>query len=150
MDSAAIARTVADAPGFVGWLRPEVVRSSREEAVLRLDDRPELHNHVGGPHAAVLFGLAETTALVVLLEVFGDLVEQGAVPLIKGSEIGYSALATGPVVATGRFVDDEQSARDAYAAKGTAVFAVEVVLSRESDGQPTAVVRPQMAVKRFS
>jgi acyl-coenzyme A thioesterase PaaI-like protein len=44
-------------------------------AQLRLDAGPELHNHLGGPHAAAIFGLGETAAFVVLLRVFGDLVE---------------------------------------------------------------------------
>ena len=39
---------------------------------------PELHNHLGGPHAAAIFGLGETTAFVVLLRVFGDLVGRRA------------------------------------------------------------------------
>ena len=148
MDSTAIAEIVHSAGGFVGTLGPRVLRSSREETVLRLDAGPELHNHVGGPHAAAIFGLGETAAFVVLLEAFGDLVEQGAVPLVKSAEIAYSAIATGPLLATARLDDDEAAARAAYASGGTAVFAVEVLIARESDGVQTAVMRPQMALKR--
>ena len=78
------------AKGFVGVLAPRVLSSAREGALLRLDAGPDLHNHLGGPHAAVLFGLGETAAFAVLLEVFGDLVEASAVPLVKSSEIAYS------------------------------------------------------------
>lgn len=148
MDSAAIADLISGAPGFVHVLGPQVVRSSREEALLRLDAGPELHNHLGGPHAAAIFGLGETAAFVVLLEVFGDLVEQGAVPLVKSAEIAYSVVATGPLLATARLVDDEQAARAALADRGTAVFGVEVLFTRESDGPQTAVMRPQMALRR--
>ena len=148
MDSAAIADLIHGAPGFVHLLGPRVVRSSREEAVLRLDAGPELHNHLAGPHAAAIFGLGETAAFVVLLEVFGDLVETGAVPLVKSADIAYSAVATGPLLATARLVDDETAARAALDERGTAVFGVEVVFTREDDGRETAVMRPQMALRR--
>jgi len=43
-----------------------VVTCSREGVLLRLDAGPELHNHLGGPHAAVIFGLGETAAFGIL------------------------------------------------------------------------------------
>jgi acyl-coenzyme A thioesterase PaaI-like protein len=150
VDSATIADLIHGAPGLVGLLGPRVVRSSPEEAVLRLDAGPELHNHVGGPHAAAIFGLGETAAFVMLLETFGDLVEQGAVPLIKSAEIGYSAVATGPLLATSRLTGDPVAARASLGERGVAVFPVEVVVSREDDGERTAVMTAQMALKRFS
>jgi len=137
------------AKGFVGVLQPRVLRSGRDDAVLRLDAGPDLHNHLGGPHAAVLFGLGETAAFAVLLEVFGDLVEAGAVPLVKSSEIAYTGVTTGPVLATARLLGDEAGARASYDTRGTAVFPVEVVFRRESDEVETARATYAMAVKRF-
>lgn len=134
--------------GFLGTLGPRVVSSSRDGATLRLDAGPELHNHVGGPHAAVIFGLGETAAFGLLLEVFGDLVEAGAVPLVKTATISYSAIATGPLLATSRLVDDEASARESLAARGVATFDVEIVFVRESDDVQTAVMTARMALKR--
>ena len=136
------------AKGFVGLLAPRVQSSAPDGALLRLDAGPELHNHLGGPHAAVLFGLGETAAFAVLLEVFGDLVEAGAVPLVKSSQIAYSAVATGPVVAAARLVGDEGGARASYDARGTAVFDVEVVFRRERDDVETARATYAMALKR--
>ncbi len=81
--------------------------------MLRLDAGPQLHNQLGGPHAAAIFGLGETAAFVVLLRVFGDLVEQGAVPLVKSSQIGCSAVATGPLLAHAELRGEEASARGA-------------------------------------
>ncbi len=150
MDSATIADLIHGAPGFVGLLRPAVVRSDGQQAVLRLDAGPDLHNHVGGPHAAAIFGLGETAAFVMLLETFGDLVQQGAVPLIKSAEIAYSAVATGPLLATSRLTGDAVAARASLGERGVAVFPVEVVFTREDDGQQTAVMTAQMALKRFS
>ena len=138
------------AEGFVGLLSPQVLTSGRDGAQVRLDAGPELHNHLGGPHAAVLFGLGETAAYAVLLEVFGDLVEAGAVPLVKASQIAYSAVATGPVLASAVLTGDEAGARASYAQRGTAVFDVEVAFRRESDDVETARATYAMAVRRAS
>ena len=131
--------------GFVGTLGARVL--GVDPARLRLDAGPELHNHLGGPHAAAIFGLGETAAFVVLLRVFGDLVEQGAVPLVKSSQIGYSAVATGPLLAQAELTGDEASARAALAAKGRAGFDVEVRFRREADDVETAVATYVMALR---
>lgn len=153
MDSTAIAELVRTTPGFVRTLGPTIERSSRHEAVLRLDAGPHLHNHIGGPHAAAIFGLGETAAFVLLLQVFGDLVEQGAVPLVKSAEIDYTAVATGPVVAAARLAGaaprSEADARSSYAERDVAVFGVTVQIAREGDGVQTATMNPLMALKRF-
>jgi acyl-coenzyme A thioesterase PaaI-like protein len=136
------------ASGFVGTLGPRVLSSSRDGVLLRLDAGPELHNHVGGPHAAVIFGLGETAAFGLLLEVFGDLVEAGtAVPLVKSGTIAYSAIATGPLLASARLLGDEAGARASLAARGVATFDVEITFRRESDDEQTAVMTARMALK---
>lgn len=134
------------APGFVRTLGPEVL--STDPALLRLADKPELHNHLGGPHAATIFGLGETTAFVLLLQVFGDLVETGVLPLVKDAQIGYSAVATGPLLAAATLSGDEQGVRDSVAARGRATFPVEVRFRRESDDVETAVATYRMALLR--
>jgi acyl-coenzyme A thioesterase PaaI-like protein len=136
------------AGGFVRTLGARVLSSSRDETVLRLDAGPELHNHVGGPHAAAIFGLGETSAFALLLEVFGDLVEAGtAVPLVKNGTIAYSAIATGPLLARARLVDDEAGARRSLEERGVATFDIEVVFTRETDDVQTAVMTARMALK---
>ncbi len=144
-----VAARLHDAPGFVGLLAPQVLRTGRDGALLRLSAGPELHNHLGGPHAAVIFGLGETAAFAVLLEVFGDLVEAGAVPLVKGAQIGYSGIATGPLLAASTLVGDEAGARGSYATRGSASIDVEVVFRREADDAETARATYTMAIKRF-
>ena len=131
--------------GFVGTLGPRVLEV--DPARLRLDAGPELHNHLGGPHAAAIFGLGETAAFVVLLRVFGDLVEQGAVPLVKATSIAYSAVATGPLLAQAELTGDETSARDSLAARGRASFEVGVRFRREADDVETAVGTYVMALR---
>jgi acyl-coenzyme A thioesterase PaaI-like protein len=145
MDVSAI---VHGAKGFVGTLGPRVVSSTRDRTVLRLDAGPELHNHVGGPHAAAIFGLGETAALGVLLEVFGDLVESGrAIPLVKTGTISFAEIATGPMLAAAHLVDDEASARASFDERGVATFDVEIAFSREADDVQTAVMTARMALK---
>jgi acyl-coenzyme A thioesterase PaaI-like protein len=139
---------VHGAQGFVRTLGPRVLSSGRDQTVLRLDAGPELHNHVGGPHAAAIFGLGETAALGVLLETFGDLVEAGrAIPLVKSGNIAFSAIATGPLLASARLVDDEAMARASFEERGVATFDVEITFRRESDDAQTAVMTARMAIK---
>ena len=149
MDSTAIAALIHGADGFVGMLGPQVVRSSPQEALLRLEPHERLHNHVGGPHAAAIFGLGETTAFAVLLEVFGDLVQGGAVPLVKSSSIAYTGVATGPLLAAATLSGDEAGARSRYAERASASFEVQVGFRRESDEVETARATYVMALKRF-
>ena len=143
--STAIVDLIHGSPGFVATLGPRVL--SVDPARLRLDAGPELHNHLGGPHAAAIFGLGETTAFVVLLRVFGDLVDAGAVPLVKSSSIAYRAVATGPLLAEGVLTGDEASARQALADRGRASFDVEVRFRRERDDVETAVATYVMALR---
>lgn len=146
MDSSDITTRIHQAPGFVGLLGPTVL--STAPALLRLDAGPQLHNHVGGPHAAAIFGLGETAAFVVLLSVFGDLVETGAVPLVKQADITYAAIATGPLLAAATLLGDETGARESLTARGRASFPVEVRFRRERDEVETAVATYVMALLR--
>ena len=63
-----------------------------------LPDNPDLHNHVGGPHAAMIFGLGETASGAVGLAAFSSAMDR-ATPLVVRSEISYSRLARGPITA---------------------------------------------------
>ncbi len=132
--------------GFVGTLGVRVLTTA--PALLRLDAGPELHNHVGGPHAAAIFGLGETAAFVELLSVFGDLVEAGAVPLVKDAQIGYSAITTGPLLAAAVLMGDEAGVRGSVQERGRATFPVEVRFRRETDDVETAVATYRMALLR--
>lgn len=67
-------------------------------AVAHLPDAAGRHNHVGGPHAAMIFGLGETASGAVGLAAFAAVMER-ATPLVVRSEIGYSRLAKGPLTA---------------------------------------------------
>ncbi|MBC3194445.1 DUF4442 domain-containing protein [Pseudonocardia sp. C8] len=68
------------------------ITTERVEAFL--PDRSDQHNHVGGPHAAVMFGLGETASGAVGLAAFAAAGDR-AVPLVVRSEIRYLKLARG-------------------------------------------------------
>lgn len=70
-------------------------------AVAVLADDSRLHNHVGGPHAGVLFSLAETASGAIVLEAFGSVVDR-ALPLAVRATISYQKLAMGTVTARAR------------------------------------------------
>lgn len=144
-----VAAIFADNEGFVRTLGPTVVSATAERAVLRLDAGPALHNHLGGPHAAALFGLGELAAFALLLKRFGDLAQAGGVPFIKSSSIEFGALVTGPVLATATLVDCEESVRERFAERGSASFDCEVVFTLEGGGQQTTVMRPRMTLKQL-
>jgi acyl-coenzyme A thioesterase PaaI-like protein len=136
---------------FARTLGATLVSLGDGTAEMRLDAPGSLHNHVGGPHAAALFGLGETAAAAVVVSVFHDLVDRGAVPLIKGASIDYRAIATGVVLATAHLAGDgEDGVRASVAERGLATFPVEVVFRREADGQETGSMTAQMALKRFA
>jgi acyl-coenzyme A thioesterase PaaI-like protein len=85
----------------VPWVRAvgvEFGEITPERAVAHLPDAAELHNHVAGPHAAMIFGLGETASGAVGLAAFGAAMER-ATPLVVRSEIGYLKLARGPLTA---------------------------------------------------
>jgi acyl-coenzyme A thioesterase PaaI-like protein len=144
-----IARVFAEAPGFLGTLGPELVSVDGEKAVLRLDAGPHLHNHVGGPHAAALFGLGELAAFALLLRALGPEVRSGGVPFIKSGSIEYQALVTEPVVATARILDDLAGVRARFEERGSVSFDCEVVFTLQASGQQSTVMRPRMTLKRF-
>jgi acyl-coenzyme A thioesterase PaaI-like protein len=147
-DDADLTALVEGGSPFARTLGARLVSLGGGETVLELDAPQSLHNHVGGPHAATLFGLAETAAAGVVVSLFEDLVKDGAVPLIKSAEIAYTAIAVGPVTAKATFTGDETGVRASLADRGVAVFPVEIAVTT-ADGTETARMRAQMALKRF-
>ncbi|OLR89739.1 DUF4442 domain-containing protein [Actinokineospora bangkokensis] len=91
---------VADAmKQSVPWVTTAGIEFTEVEAtrvVCSLPDVEGQRNHVGGPHAAVVFGLAETASGAVGLAAFNH-VMSAATPLVVSSEIRYKKLALGPL-----------------------------------------------------
>lgn len=86
-----------------------------DKVVATLPDEAAQHNHVGGPHAAMIFGLGETASGALLLAAFADLLDR-ATPLVVSAEIAYRKLARGPLRAEaviGRDVAEVRAELDA-------------------------------------
>ncbi|MFI5533362.1 DUF4442 domain-containing protein [Kitasatospora sp. NPDC051853] len=117
----------------------EYLETTPERAVLRLQDRPEYRNHVGGPHAGAMFTLAETASGCIVLAAFGDQLGR-AVPLVVKTETAYLKLAKGVLTATatlGRPIADVVAELD----KGERPeFEVTVDVARE-DGDVTSTMK---------
>ncbi|TRV76733.1 DUF4442 domain-containing protein [Streptomyces sp. 130] len=84
---------------MVRTLDLEFLETTADRAVVRLPDRADYHNHIGGPHAGAMFTLAESASGAIVIAAFGDQLSR-AVPLAVSAEIGYKKLAMGEVTAT--------------------------------------------------
>ncbi|MDQ5976052.1 MAG: hypothetical protein QG661_3261 [Actinomycetota bacterium] len=88
---------------------------SAQRAVVVLHDVPEYRNHVGGPHAAVVFAAGESATGAVAIAVFGDLLDR-AVLLPVTVTMDYLSIALGDLTATAVIVDDVAVARAEFEA----------------------------------
>lgn len=100
---------------MVATLGLEYLDVSPERAVVRLRDDPAYRNHVGGPHAAAAFAVAESATGAVALASFGDLIDR-AVLLPTTVTMDYRAIAMGDLTATATIVDDVAAARTDFEA----------------------------------
>jgi uncharacterized protein (TIGR00369 family) len=113
----------------------EFLETTAERAVVRLPDRPEYRNHVGGPHAGAMFTLAESASGAVVLAAFGAELHR-AVPLAVRAEIAYRKLAMGPVTATAALGRPAAEVIAVLDAGERPEFPVEIAIRRE-DGAVT-------------
>lgn len=65
-----------------------------DRIVASLPDNPSLHNHIAGPHAAVMFGLGESASGAVVMAAFAAHLDK-ATPLAVRAEIAYKKVAMG-------------------------------------------------------
>lgn len=85
----------------VPWVASAGVRFvevSARRTVCSLPDEASQHNHVGGPHAAMIFGLAETASGALAMANFASTMDR-AVPLVARADASYRKLALGPLTA---------------------------------------------------
>ncbi|MET9552419.1 DUF4442 domain-containing protein [Streptomyces sp. NPDC006645] len=116
-------------------LRMEFLETTAERAVVRLPDRADFHNHVGGPHAGAMFTLGDTVSGALVLAAFGDQLTR-AVPLVVKAEIGYKKLAMGVITATATLGRPAAEVVAEFDGGGRPEFPVAVTFHRE-DGAVT-------------
>jgi len=105
-----------------------------EAAMLALDDRPSLHNHLGTIHASAQYALAEACSGAVLLERLGDLAAE-VVPVLRRGKAKYRHPARGTLYASASLAaGDEARVRSELATKNRSMveIAVQVVDSAQS------------------
>jgi acyl-coenzyme A thioesterase PaaI-like protein len=145
VDSAALAEALRAAVPFNTTLGLQYVEISTDRALLLLPDRPEVHNHIGGPHAAAQFGLAEAASGAIVIANFGDQMTR-ALPLAATAEIAYQRVAMGDLTAEatlGRPTADVIAELDAGE---TPRFPVHVAI-RTADGTQTAEITLHWALR---
>ena len=110
--------------------------TTAQRCVAQLPDNPELHNHVGGPHAAMIFGLGETASGAVGLAAFGATMER-ATPLVVSSEVRYVRLARGPLTAVAELTRPAEEVLAELDAGERPEFAVDVTITDADDRETT-------------
>jgi acyl-coenzyme A thioesterase PaaI-like protein len=146
---AGLVHSVEAGTPFAATLGAQLTEISAEQVSLEVEAPQSLHNHLGGPHAAALYGLAELAAVGIALARFGDLViKVNVVPVVKSAEIKYLRVARGRLTATATFGGDEDAVRAAIAERGRASFPCDVVV-RDATGADTTTARVELALKNW-
>lgn len=141
-----IRKGLSEAVPFARTLGLEYLELTAEHALLRLPDRPDLHNHVAGPHAGAMFTLGESATGAIVVGSFSDLFGEYT-PLAAGAQIRYRALAMGPVTAEATLARPAADVRADLAAEGKARFDVTVVL-RDEAGTTTGEMTVTWALRK--
>lgn len=147
VDFEAIAKGMAMAVPFAGFLGLEITEVGAGEATVVLPQRPELNNHVGSQHAGALFTAAETASGAAFVGAFA--VRMGDVtPLARSAEIDYEKIASGAITAVAKLGIDAAEALATLDAEGKVEFPCEVELSdRDGNRVATATVHWHVRLK---
>jgi len=145
MDFDAIRDGLSQAVPLIRTLGLEYLELSADRALLRLPDRTDLHNHVGGPHAGAMFTLGESATGAVVIGSFADLLDRFT-PLAAEAKIRYRALAMGPVTAEARLSRPGADIRADLDTAGKVRFDVDVVI-RDEAGTTTGEMTVSWALR---
>ncbi|HEX7307849.1 DUF4442 domain-containing protein [Lentzea sp.] len=107
-DVSFVADAMKQAVPYVKSTGIEFEEVSASRVVASLPDTPTLHNHIGGPHAAMMFGLGESASGAVVMAAFSAHLGK-ATPLAVRADIAYKKIAMGTLRAEavlGRSADD--------------------------------------------
>jgi acyl-coenzyme A thioesterase PaaI-like protein len=98
MDYSLIGEAMKNTVPWVNTAGIDFKEVTATRVVSTLPDVEHQRNHVGGPHAALIFGLAETASGAVMIAAFSEQLGR-AVPLVTRAEISYKKLALGDLTA---------------------------------------------------
>ena len=130
MDFKTLVAQMPTAVPMVGTLGIEFLELAPQRVVLRLPDRPEYRNHVGGPHAGAMFSLAETATGAIVLGNFGMHLDR-ATPFPVDASITFKKVAMGSLYAEALMHDTPESILATLDAGERPEFAIDVTLATE-------------------
>jgi acyl-coenzyme A thioesterase PaaI-like protein len=130
MDFHTLVAQMPHAVPMVATLELEFLELDPQRVLLRLPDKPEYRNHVGGPHAGAMFTLAETATGAIVLGNFGMLMER-ATPLPVDASIRFKKIAMGPMYAEALMHDTPESILATLDSGQRPEFRIDVILSTE-------------------
>jgi acyl-coenzyme A thioesterase PaaI-like protein len=146
VDFEALRAGLAGAIPFNNHVGLELVEVAPARGVVKLPDRPELHNHVGSQHAGGLFAAGEFASGAAFIGSFAEQLA-GITPLARSAEIDYRKLARGEITATGRLVEDTSVLIEDLSSDGKVEFPIEVELTN-ADGDVVAAMTVHWHVRK--
>ena len=78
-----------------------------DEFIFQIEERPELHNHLGTFHACAQLSLAEATAGEYLLQQFPEIKDE-VIPVIRRTEVKYAMPAKGSLFSKASFASGKK------------------------------------------
>jgi uncharacterized protein (TIGR00369 family) len=132
----AIRSVIAQAVPFAKYVGVELLEVGDGVAKARLEQRPELSNHIGTMHAGALFALAETASGAAVAGMFKDVIG-GLRPVAAEATISYLKLTKGMASCAAATAEPAETLRGRLEAERKAIFDVSVEIFRE-DGQTVA------------
>jgi acyl-coenzyme A thioesterase PaaI-like protein len=137
LDISEVRQFIVQAVPFNQVLGITIAHIAPESVEVVLPEAPERRNHVGTVHAAAQFGLGEATSGTLVVAAFGDLFEQGIVPLAAKATITYRKAASGELRGTAFLsLQEQQRIRDEVVREKRSRFTLPVQLMK-SDGSIT-------------
>jgi acyl-coenzyme A thioesterase PaaI-like protein len=121
---------------FVRHVGIDFVEVSSGSALARLDERPQIANHIGTVHAAAIFALGEAASGAAVTGAFIDIIA-AVRPVAARAEIEFLRLARAPLEAQARIGEPSEALRMRFETERRAEFVVEVDI-RDSRGKSVA------------
>lgn len=135
-DPAQVAATMKQVVPWIETNGVDFVEVTADRVVTSLSDVPGQRNHLGGPHAAVIFGFGETASGAMTMIAFADWLSVG-MPVVASAEIRYLRLATGDLTAEAVLGRDAAEVVRELESGARPEFPVSVTI-RNADGATTA------------
>lgn len=123
--------------GMVPWVKTvgiNFLEAGPTRIVVELPDEEPYRNHVGGPHAAMMFGAAETASGALMITAFAEQLAY-TTPLPVRGEVKFQKLAVGRLLAEAVLGRSAEEAVAELAAGTRPEIPIQVTISNEAGEQ---------------